>query len=78
MQTYYFQIYYPDKAWEDIKATERQCINRAAAVEWAYYLSGLNHGYTVRMTDNPRLFQGSYFKASKWMQQNVGNNTNTN
>lgn len=62
--TYYFQLSTGrDRKWEEIKPFEKDFDLRSDAVSFAKGLAR-KAGYEVRMTDNVRLLQGSYFSPN--------------
>jgi len=62
MKTYYFQIRCALE-WEQTPAEAYNFDRRIDAVKFARLMAD-THEKEVRMTDNERLFQGSYFRPS--------------
>lgn len=65
METYYFQISSVMKLdWTRVPAIKAQFEHRADACDLARNLADSN-GFEVRMTDNEKLLQGSYFSPKE-------------
>ncbi len=60
---YYFQIKETGKFWEQISPIARTCKSRMEAIKHAKRLSRIS-GMEVRMSDNEKLFSGTYIKES--------------